>query len=337
MEERIKSLFRKYLTNTCTKEEFEEVFLYLENAGNASLMREQLRQIYGEELKVLPSEVTVGANGALTGMQEEPEARRGTEVAAVRKKRKNTFSIAAVILVLAVFGTWWIVRPIRQGRTAGKELAAGRVIRQATQRSEYKYLLLPDSTQVWLNAASTLEFPESFGKGERKVVLTGEAFFDVSHAERSPFIIYTGKVSTEVLGTAFNIKAYTGLEKITVIVRRGKVKVSYANKAVALLTMGQQVSIFDKDSTVKQKKLVSAETSSWQDGNLVYDDYSIGDIIADLERVYNVRILVENPTIHNLRVSTAFRRSDGVKKALEVIGQLTDTELLTENGQYIMK
>jgi len=349
MEERIKHLFRKFLANDCTKEEFEEVFLYLQNEGNDPLMREELRRIYEEDLASLPSEVFVDGEGKIVGLPVAADA-FGVEgkmagAAAVsmekarsgkrRSRRKVALSLALVLAVVVGGGIVWRSMP---GRSRSAEAAAGgRLVTQATHRSEYKHLVLPDSTQVWLNAASTLEFPESFGKGQRKVVLTGEAFFDVKRAEQMPFIIYTGKVSTEVLGTAFNIKAYPDMERITVAVRQGKVKVNYADRQAALLTEGQQVSIGVRDNLLKQKKASTGEMVFWQDGELVYDDYAIGDIVADLERVYDVDITVENPAISNLRVSTAFKRHNGVKKAMEVLSELADAELIQEGGKYMLK
>ena len=208
---------------------------------------------------------------------------------------------------------------------------------KATERSEYKYLLLPDSTQVWLNAESTLEFPETFNNKKREVYLKGEAYFDVKHADKVPFIIYTGKVSTEVLGTAFNIKAYPDLEKIIVSVKRGKVKVNYANEQVALLTKGQQVSIDQQQKKVKEKLIKEEESSAWHEGNLIYDDYSVRDILADLERIYDVKISIEAVEIENMHVTTSFKREHGVESALEIICRLTDSHLELKNGVYSIK
>jgi ferric-dicitrate binding protein FerR (iron transport regulator) len=310
MEERIKHLFRKFLANDCTKEEFDEVFLYLQNEENDPLMREALRRAYEQ--------------GPAQGRRR------------IRGKR-GALSLALVLVLLVAGGIVWRLASGDRGGMGLAKAGAGRLVTKATHRSEYKYLLLPDSTEVWLNAASTLEFPESFGKGQRKVVLTGEAFFDVKRAEQMPFIIYTGDVSTEVLGTAFNIKAYPNMEKIIVSVKQGKVKVNYAEREAALLTKGQQVSIGVRDNSMKQKKMAGGEMASWQDGELVYDDYAIGDIIADLERVYDVEIKVQSPAAGSLRVSTAFKRQNGVKKALEVLSELADAELIQDGGKYILK
>jgi ferric-dicitrate binding protein FerR (iron transport regulator) len=93
---------------------------------------------------------------------------------------------------------------------------------------------------VWLNAASSLEFPDKFSGSKREVYLTGEAFFDVKHSDKSPFLIHTKNITTTVVGTAFNIKAYVNQKVIIVSVSRGKVKVSRDDQLIATLTKGSR-------------------------------------------------------------------------------------------------
>lgn len=310
MEERIRYLLRKYLDNTCSKEEFEEFFSYVKSKDSNIILEQSVEEAYALE-----------RNYSLPG----------------KPVTRLAYSVAAAVLILVIAGSAWLmINKQKQTVLAVNTPAAKSIVMKATQRSEYKYLLLPDSTQVWLNAASTLEFPKSFDKKKREVYLKGEAYFDVKHANEVPFIIYTGNVSTEVLGTAFNIKAYSDLEKITVSVKRGRVKVNYKDKQVAMLTKGQQVSIDKKDKGITQKVMKEEEesSSSWQQGKLVYDDYSIADILSDLERVYDVKIRIASPEIKQLRVSTSFKREYGVETALEILCKLTDTRLNLDNGIY---
>lgn len=327
MEERIKYLFRKFLDNTCTKEEFDEVFLYLGMKENEPLIRELIREMHYHQLEPLPSGIFIDESGELKGIPLLSAENKGANSLPVPRPRKTpAFVLALVCMALLATFVLWRSASRRESPTLARVSPKSMLLKQATRSSEYKYLLLPDSTQVWLNAGSTLEFTESFGTDNRNAVLTGEAFFDVTHSDKLPFIIYTGKVSTEVLGTAFNIKAYPDLEKIVVAVKKGKVKVNFADKQVALLTMGQQVSIGNKDNSVKEKMVKAEDAASWQHGDLVYDDYTIEDIISDLERVYNVKIRIGNPAVASVRITTAFKKQDGAVKALEVLSELTDTK-----------
>ncbi len=330
MEERIQYLFRKYLQGACSREEYEELFHLIAEEGGIEALPALLQQQYAEELSRIPSATQVDAYGKLVaGPPAAPAA---------SKRRRVLLPLASLALVAAlVIGYRWQGQkpPAPASVLSEKELVRATTIR-STARSEYKYILLPDSTQVWLNAASTLEYPDRFDPYKREVVLKGEAYFDVKHADKKPFIIYTGKVSTEVLGTAFNIKAYPDMEKITVSVKRGKVKVNYDHRQVALLTKGQEVMISSDGLAARERKVKEELASAWHEGNLVYDDYTITDLITDLARVYDARIEVRDPAIRQLRVSTSLKREMGLDKALEIICKLTDTNLKTENGSYII-
>lgn len=335
MQERIQYLFKKFLNNTCSKEEFEEIFAFIKMAESDNEIRALLDATLAvyETANTDPEKANVFVNrsGEIEALLNDPlrlprQRKRGS--------RKLIWYSAAACTCIMAFMLWVNNGGNAKNRT-GEIVRAS--IKQATEKSQYRHLLLPDSTEVWLNAASELEFPEKFGNDKREVLLTGEAFFDVKHADKIPFIIYTGKVSTVVLGTAFNIKAYPDMDKITVSVKRGRVQVKYVDKPVAMLGIGEQVSIAVNDSTVKEKKLDEIEVSAWQQGKLVYDDYTVEDITKDLERVFNSKIQVKNDTIRDLRVSTSFDKETGLEKALEILCRLTDTKLIKENNIYYIK
>jgi ferric-dicitrate binding protein FerR (iron transport regulator) len=331
MEERIKYLFRQYLNNACTRKEFEEFFSYINDASNNELIRELIKKVYDETGQEFASFTFVDEQGKLVLTKPEwaPESSAGTTA----RRKKYAVYLAAAIVVLAT-GFIWIFNTLHPQQQVAVVPA---LTKKITERSEYKYLLLPDSTQVWLNAASSLEYPKQFDKEKREVFLSGEAWFDVKHADKQPFIIHTGKVSTRVLGTAFNIKAYPGRENITVSVSRGKVRVSYEEKEVAVLTKGQQVKVGNTGNHIVAKKAIATEAADWQQGNLVYDDETFGDIITDLERIYDVTIRVKNEALVHEHITTSFRREIGIEKALELLSNLTDTRVIQVNNMYVIQ
>lgn len=330
MEERIKYLFRQYLNNSCTRKEFEEFFSYINEASHNELIRELIKKAYEEAGQSSITYVDECGNLVLTepAWNEQPVVKART-----RNRHKVIIGIATCVIVTLAGVVWLINRPFQQPAGEQKTVLAKKV----TGRSEYKYMLLPDSTQVWLNAASTLEYPQQFASGKREVYLTGEAYFDVKHANKQPFLIHTGKITTLVLGTAFNIKAYPGRENVIVSVSRGKVQVNLNEKEVATLTPGQQVKVSNANKPVLQKKIAITEAAPWQQGNLVYDDECINDIIADLERIYDVTIRVQKETLGNERISTSFRREIGIEHALQVLCNLTDAQLKLVNNMYVIQ
>ena len=329
MEERIRYLFRQYLGNKCSREELEEFLSYVSASGNDETIRSLIKKVYESIGHAAPLQTYVDEHGALI-LTGPPET---TVVAAPKKRRVTRLAVALLVLLIAASPT---LRLIKSPRPAIAKATAA-LTKKTTEPSEYKYLLLPDSTQVWLNASSTLEFPEHFPADRREVTLSGEAYFDVRHAEKAPFIIHTGKISTTVLGTSFNIKAYPDRQHIIVSVKTGKVKVSYDNISLVTLVKGQQVRVNSRLNTVEEKKIAPAEVAAWQQGNMSYDDEAFEDIIADLERLYNVKIRIDNDAMRTLKVTSSFRREIGIEQALQVLCKLTDTTLRQSDGWYIIQ
>lgn len=324
MEERIHYLYKQYLENRCSRQEFDEFFSYLQQAEHNELIRKLISETYaGSDRSLL---TYVDEDGHL--VLPEPQWFSPSP----SRSRRKSLLVAACFFLLLSAGIFWWLKPRREAPAQAAALAL-----RSTGRSEYKYLLLPDSTQVWLNAASKLEFPAEFEGAERSVYLSGEAYFDVKHADRIPFIIHTGKVSTKVLGTAFNIRAYPGLQHIVVSVSRGKVQVNYEDKVVALLGKGQQVKLDSQSQDASEKPIASEQVAAWQQGNLIYEDERLSDILSDLERVYNVQIRMETPSLGSLQVSTSFKKEIGVEQALQVLCRLTDTELVQKDGRYLVR
>jgi transmembrane sensor len=332
MEERIQYLFRRYLDNTCTRKEFDEFFAFICEAAHNETIRNLVKKLYDEMGHSSSSLTYVDECGNL--VLTKPDCLTPGTAAPAKPQRKKVLAgmALAACIVIAIGTIWFVNRPVA---TTPATIAAN-LTKRSTARSEYKYLLLPDSTQVWLNAASTLEFPKTFGS-KREVFLSGEAYFDVKHAEQIPFIIHTGKVYTTVLGTAFNIKAYPGRKNVVVSVSRGKVRVNYDTREVAVLTPGQQVKVNNDNNGIAEKKIAASEPASWQQGNMVYDDEALEDVIADLEQIYDVHVQIKNALLRSEPVSTTFRREMGIEEALQVLCKLTDTQLKQQNGIYIIQ
>ena len=137
-----------------------------------------------------------------------------------------------------------------------------------------------------------------------------------------------------VLGTAVNIKAYPGERAVTVSVSQGKVSVKQNEDILAILTEGQQVKIDNTGERVVKKNIVVSEIGVWQQGDIIYDDENFADIIASLERIYNVHIVISNKEVQNLRISTSFKKNIGISQALLNLCKLAGTQLHSGNQQY---
>jgi transmembrane sensor len=332
MPARIDILFQKFIDGTCTRQEYNELMDMLQENQHEERVKQMLQQIYQSTSGSLRSVTYVDTNGLLQSPVTETSVVEMTPPSG--RKRRRTLMAAATILLL-LFGGWWWLRE-KQNDNPSKNIVTESFVRKFTQRSEQKYLLLPDSTQVWLNAASSLEFPETFQPGKREVYLVGEAFFDVKHAESMPFLIHTGNVITRVLGTAFNIKAYPDQPDVIVSVKRGKVQVSKNEKLVATLTVGQQVTVTAAAQQTDIQPTKESRVADWTTGQLSYTSRPLSDILKDLERNYNVTIELTAASLEQEIVTTSFRRDIGVEEALDILCGLTDAQLQKENGKYLI-
>jgi transmembrane sensor len=206
----------------------------------------------------------------------------------------------------------------------------------STARSGQYEVVLPDGSHVWLNAASTIRFPASFTGKERSVELLGEAWFDVQHADKIPFVIHSGNLTTSVMGTAFDIKAYPGEQSMTVAVQRGRVKVQSGNRLLATLEKGRQVKVMASASSI-QSSIDTAIIAGWKKGNLYYKDERLADIVADLQRVFNASIQINRASLKEEITTVSFNKNTGLTKALAIICRITDARFSENNGTYIIE
>lgn len=184
---------------------------------------------------------------------------------------------------------------------------------------EYK-LTLMDGTRIWLNSNSKLRFPSEFGSGIRKVELKGEAFFEVAKDSVHPFVVNANKAQVKVLGTSFNVNAYSDLNEIVTTLVEGRVEVSdtlFGNK-VKLLPNEQYR--FNKLTGKTLKQIVDTEIyTAWKDGRFVFENESLEDIMTRLSRWYNVDVSFLNESVKKLRFSGDLTRYDNIDQILELI------------------
>lgn len=218
--------------------------------------------------------------------------------------------------------------------TTGSEGATGYHVISTARGSDYE-LVLTDGSHVWLNAASSFRFPVTFSGSERIVELLGQAWFDVQHADKLPFLVHSNTLTTSVLGTAFDIKDYPGEKTRMVSVQRGKVKVQAGNKVLATLEKGQQVRV--TDSIIHQQAIDVTAIAGWKQGDLIYEDETLEAIIADLQRVFNDSVVIKTTALKDIIATGTFNKRIGIQQALETICKLTDTHLSQENGIYIIE
>lgn len=156
--------------------------------------------------------------------------------------------------------------------------------------SKVIYMLLTDGTKVWLNAGSSLKYPVVFTGNKREVSVTGEAYFEVAKNKAKPFEVHAGDVKVEVLGTHFNINAYSDENVIETSLLEGGVKVAKGG-LTDILQPGQQA-IFNKElNDLKKVKVEMDGVLAWKNGLFQFDGDDIAGIMRQISRWYDVEVI----------------------------------------------
>jgi transmembrane sensor len=222
---------------------------------------------------------------------------------------------AAVVIGVSFIAGYFVVKQVKHTANQVTLLASAPVI-----FSENKFVMLPDSSTVLLHTGSSISYAM---KGKvRELKLMGEAYFDIKHLADHPFVIYTGKVKTTVLGTAFNIKAYPG-QNITVSVSRGKVSVAdEKNHAVTTLLPNQQVVYNTTAQKVDQTNVEARETITWAKQDMQFDGMPYSQLAERLSRRYGVDVKFKNPEIEKCLITGRFTGTESLNKVLQTLSDI---------------
>lgn len=276
-----KTLLKKYFAGDCSEEEkkiIEQLLLTETNTSLANYLKSEW-------------DATAEHNLDNTTLADE----RYKKIAAViGTKRNNRFRTwywaAAAVLVIglslaysgwrrATFTPQWITVTALPG--------------------EQKDLLLPDSSHVWLNSASSVTYPVVFAGDQRKVSIKGEAFFQVTKNKEKPFIVSFNNHYTRVLGTSFNIRAYTEDSTDCVTVIEGSVAVGAINKKgmeqYAVLKANHSIRFLPQTRAVEFLRLSNTQDIiAWQKGDIQFDKTFLPEVISELKRRYKANIELGN-------------------------------------------
>lgn len=159
-----------------------------------------------------------------------------------------------------------------------------------TPRGGQYQLILADGTRVWLNSASSLKYPIAFYGRERKVELSGEAYFEVAKNPSRPFTVSVNGISVKVLGTHFNIMAYADEKDVTTTLLEGSVKLLHHNQQ-ALLKPGQQGTLNNQQTAFNIKNVDADDAVAWKNGFFVFNDEDIQTIMKRISRWYDVDVV----------------------------------------------
>jgi ferric-dicitrate binding protein FerR (iron transport regulator) len=328
---RLRFLFDKYLQKRCSPEELEELLLLLHEDHARDSLDSRLKELWGE---IHAEDISNPVDWA-TMYQTVIHAEERLPL--FRTSRTPTVLKIAALLILTIglFDYWYAYRFARAEK---KNEPISRVEEKKNNYPESKkqILHLPDGSTVILNSGSQLHYPSAFRGRTREVYLSGEAYFDILHDQGKPFLVHTGKITTRVLGTAFDIKAYPGDESIKVTVTRGKVQVLRENKSLGMITANQQIS-YSKITEISEEKTVNSKILiAWKPEEINFNDVTMLEIAQKMEHRFGTVITFANPKLRDCRVTASFSDDDLLEEVLTVICGVSKSHFTIQGNKVII-
>jgi ferric-dicitrate binding protein FerR (iron transport regulator) len=356
MNDRLWELLANYYTNRLTPEEKAELErLLLEHPDNW-LKSGLMQQIRWELNPMFSSERANKITDRI--LKGEKENRAKYEGSAFKASRKWIAAVAIVLLISGIgLGIFMFHNSLK--KTTGWQQVT-------TTNGMRSSLRLADGSEVWLNAGSTLRYPEDFNKQKREVYLTGEAYFIIKHDASRPFIVHTADMNIRVLGTEFNVQAYpdeeyseTSLIKgaVEVIVKQDghnqpiylkpdqKVIVKNSSDQIPDVKSREQdhpikpLSKVSMNVILKPLKTISGHIipeTAWRENMLVFEDETLQSLAQRLDRWYGVHITIKDPALAKQRFTG---RADNVslEKLLQILQMIKPFEYSIHGKQVVIK
>lgn len=225
----------------------------------------------------------------------------------------NVLKLAAAIFVLPLLAYSGYVT---YQNLSLKKMMTERIVMQTitSQQGMVSQFYLADGTKVWLNSGSELQFPSRFAGDYREVKLKGEAYFEVKENRKKPFRVNASKLNVEVLGTSFDVTNYKDEKMSEVILVEGKVNLSAIDKEKVtrqiMLLPGQRGVYCVSTGKMHTEEVNVDKYIAWRDGNLIFRDDKMEDVVKRLSRWFNVEIFVDDPEINSYIYKASFRNEN---------------------------
>lgn len=262
---------------------------------------------------------------ALAATERQLGIERSSVGRRVPMKKRTRWYLYAASLLLPLFALAFSAYWYRESKNNLETVAQMEMLQVSTDYGQRKTVILPDSSKVWLNSGSMIVYPSAFVAKERKVFLSGEAFFQVTKHKR-PFVVSTNYLEMKVLGTTFDVRNYLGDQSMTVTLKTGSLRVALLGGENVhkpfILSPNQQLVYVPSTGEACVQTLRKEDGVSWMMNELQLKDITLTDVMLEIERMYNVRCHLLNSRYAHQRIRAHFNQNEKLQRILEVIKEL---------------
>lgn len=220
-----------------------------------------------------------------------------------------------------------------RGFSFGKKRANNRLL--VPQGQTYK-LALADGTNVMLNAESELTFPSEFDTDRREVFLKGEAFFQVTHNEKAPFIVHTDQLDVQVLGTTFNVSGYNNENMLKVTLVEGSIRIHQQGDSVKIRPNEQ----YNYNKNTREKRVQTVDTelfTSWVNDEYIFKDTTLDEIFNRINHWYMFDVTYESPSLKEKRFFLTIGRDAALDQIIQIINSTEEVCIEKKDNHIVVK
>ncbi len=227
------------------------------------------------------------------------------------RRFKLSFSKIAAMLVVALMTGFSVAYFL-----VGRDVPQNEIVWFETivPRGEKSQLLLPDGSKVWVNSESRLSYPSDFMNGDRKLKLTGEAYFEVTKLQGAPLTVETKDYSVRVIGTKFNVMAYPDFNRTETSLVEGKIEIQKGEQVIPVAP-GQILTYAENQFKIKEGN--TKLTTQWKNDVFDFDKITFKELVVRLERWYDVDIEIKNPKLNEIIYSGVFKNEETIWQVLQ--------------------
>lgn len=321
-----KNLFARFYWGIATEEEKKEIY---QSEESEEMLQEDWKQSSTNKLND-----EINHQKILSEIRDNTkENQSGTGKIRMLSNRFSRYAAAVLIPILFIGSLYYmlVLRPDIISNIA--------MVEKSNPKGQRSELVLPDGSKVYLNAASTIRYPEKFMGRKRNIYLDGEAYFDVVHKSSKPFIVKTSELDIEVLGTSFNVKSFTNEKTIETTLVEGKVSVKKMDEETgeyqrAILLPQHQATYFKNQNRFTLEKVNVKKYTSWKKGMLIFDNDSFEELSKVLERWYNINIVIENESLQS-NYFTLTITNESIDEVLRLLKKSTPRLQINKEGSDI--
>ncbi len=308
-------IIAKYLSGEASETEKEELFGWMDELPANKRLFEENKRIWEKSHSYFSASEVIS----------DREKIKDQIIQQLSKPAKRVdlsvwvYRVAAILALPIMLGIGWYLG-------SGRNTAETAMCEVTAPKGQISKCVLADGTQVWLNAGSTIKYEPTLSGKIREVSLDGEAYFKVSKNKHKPFLVNTKYAQIKVLGTVFNLKAYSSDNKVETTLEEGSVEFSLNGSSAKPVELkpGEQVIFNSSENKLTMGKVETYLHTAWKDGKYVFKDADLKTIIAELERLYDVRIHLQNDSLMNLHFRGMFEYEQNIFSALETLEQTTN-------------